>query len=49
MKEPRETSVWMSGARFADQHTAACGSTKVGCCEQSSTRGSPWQASAAMP
>ena len=37
------------GVRFADQHTAACGSTNVGCCEQSRISGSPSAVSATVP
>src|SRR5918996_510928 len=37
------------GERFADQQTADCGSTKVGCCEQSRIIGWPSEVRATSP
>src|SRR5699024_11279339 len=49
ISEPTLKSFLSCGWRFADQHTAACGSTKVGCCEQSSSIGGPSEGTATMP
>lgn len=40
MREPILKVLLICGCRFADQQIAACGSTKVGCCELSRRAGS---------
>src|SRR5699024_7938939 len=49
ISEPILKSFLSCGWRFADQHTAACGSTQLGCCEQSSSIGGPSEVTATMP
>ena len=41
MREPILKVLLICGCRFADQQIAACGSTKVGCCELSRRAGGP--------
>lgn len=49
MRDPILKLLLICGCRFADQQIAACGSTKVGCWEQSRSIGGPSEDTATTP
>ena len=49
MREPNPKVLLICGYRFVDQQVTACGSTKVGCREQSRNNGGSSSGTAATP